>query len=270
MSNEPYSVLGIPFGADVEAAKVAYRKLAMLHHPDRGGDEVMFKRIKAAFEAIEAGWTPPKQSAQQAPQQARKRAAPRAPALPKTTKYRNTVYVVLEVTPEQEATGCTIPFNHDGRVLQFSVHPAMIPRDTLQYFRVHNFREDLVIGIENNDLLISVTLKFTVPPTHTFKEASALDEDPPSDMKCKLPVCALGLFTGGKLTTLDHMNEEVQISLPAGYNPAEPIVVKGRGYGGPRGRGDLYVQIEPVFSVPSALSANDLKQLQRLNEMVNT
>jgi curved DNA-binding protein len=48
----PYQTLGLQPGATEDEVKKAYRKLAMKHHPDRGGDEAEFKRIKEAYEAI--------------------------------------------------------------------------------------------------------------------------------------------------------------------------------------------------------------------------
>lgn len=73
----PYDVLGIPHNSTKDQARTAYRALAMKYHPDRnigagaGRAEEMFKEIKAAWEAIEAGYaveqiqlsTPPKRSA---------------------------------------------------------------------------------------------------------------------------------------------------------------------------------------------------------------
>jgi curved DNA-binding protein len=50
-----YQVLGITSSATQDEVKQAYRKLAMKHHPDRGGDEAEFKKIKEAYEAITSG-----------------------------------------------------------------------------------------------------------------------------------------------------------------------------------------------------------------------
>ncbi len=47
-----YKTLGLAPGASEEEIKKAYRKMAMKHHPDRGGDEAEFKRIKEAYEAL--------------------------------------------------------------------------------------------------------------------------------------------------------------------------------------------------------------------------
>ena len=47
-----YSTLGINRNASQEEIKKAYRKMAMQHHPDRGGDEKKFKQISEAYEIL--------------------------------------------------------------------------------------------------------------------------------------------------------------------------------------------------------------------------
>lgn len=47
-----YSTLGLKRGASEDEIKTAYRKLAMKHHPDRGGDQNKFKEISTAYESL--------------------------------------------------------------------------------------------------------------------------------------------------------------------------------------------------------------------------
>jgi DnaJ family protein A protein 2 len=47
-----YEVLGIDKNADEKTIKKAYRKLALKHHPDKGGDSEKFKEIVAAHEIL--------------------------------------------------------------------------------------------------------------------------------------------------------------------------------------------------------------------------
>lgn len=47
-----YTILGIPRTASQEEIKKAYRKLAMKHHPDKGGDEAKFKEINEAYDTL--------------------------------------------------------------------------------------------------------------------------------------------------------------------------------------------------------------------------
>jgi len=48
----PYEILGVQPSATDAEIKQAYRKLAMKHHPDRGGDEEQFKKISDAYNLI--------------------------------------------------------------------------------------------------------------------------------------------------------------------------------------------------------------------------
>jgi curved DNA-binding protein len=47
-----YSTLGVGKNATEDDIKKAYRKLAMKHHPDRGGDEATFKKISEAYDIL--------------------------------------------------------------------------------------------------------------------------------------------------------------------------------------------------------------------------
>jgi len=47
-----YNILGLEKEASKEEIKKAYRKLALVHHPDRGGNEEEFKKITKAYEIL--------------------------------------------------------------------------------------------------------------------------------------------------------------------------------------------------------------------------
>lgn len=50
----PETILGVSVGEkDWNVIRKAYRALAMAHHPDRGGDAAMFRKIQGAFEILE-------------------------------------------------------------------------------------------------------------------------------------------------------------------------------------------------------------------------
>lgn len=52
---QPFQVLGVSATATDEEIETAYRRLAMQHHPDRGGDPAQMARINAARDAMRAG-----------------------------------------------------------------------------------------------------------------------------------------------------------------------------------------------------------------------
>ena len=47
-----YETLGVSKDATKQDIKKAYRKLAMKHHPDKGGDQEQFKRITGAYDIL--------------------------------------------------------------------------------------------------------------------------------------------------------------------------------------------------------------------------
>ena len=49
---DPYQSLGVDQSATDQQIKSAFRKLAVLYHPDRGGDENKFKEINEAYDKI--------------------------------------------------------------------------------------------------------------------------------------------------------------------------------------------------------------------------
>ena len=47
-----FAALGIAPGTSVDAAKSAFKRLALVHHPDKGGSAAKFREISSAFSAI--------------------------------------------------------------------------------------------------------------------------------------------------------------------------------------------------------------------------
>ena len=49
---EPHEILGVAWDVSERALRSAYRRLALEHHPDKGGDPVRFQLIVQAYEAL--------------------------------------------------------------------------------------------------------------------------------------------------------------------------------------------------------------------------
>src|SRR3954463_12919839 len=47
-----YEILGIGKSASADEIKKAFRRQAVQHHPDRGGDEAKFKEVNEAYEVL--------------------------------------------------------------------------------------------------------------------------------------------------------------------------------------------------------------------------
>jgi curved DNA-binding protein len=52
MSTNYYDILGVEKTASEKEIKMAFRKLAHQHHPDKGGDERKFKEINEAYQTL--------------------------------------------------------------------------------------------------------------------------------------------------------------------------------------------------------------------------
>ena len=52
MSKDYYKILGVEKNATQDELKKAFRKLAMKHHPDKGGDEAKFKELNEAYQVL--------------------------------------------------------------------------------------------------------------------------------------------------------------------------------------------------------------------------
>lgn len=52
MSENLYDILGVQKSASLDEIKKAYKKLAITHHPDKGGDEETFKKISNAYSIL--------------------------------------------------------------------------------------------------------------------------------------------------------------------------------------------------------------------------
>jgi DnaJ family protein A protein 2 len=53
MPRTPYDVIGVSRDASADEIKKAYRKLALVNHPDKGGDPDKFKEIQNAYDILE-------------------------------------------------------------------------------------------------------------------------------------------------------------------------------------------------------------------------
>jgi curved DNA-binding protein CbpA len=47
--NNYYDLLGCERSADLAAVKKAFKKAALIHHPDKGGTDEMFQKINQAW-----------------------------------------------------------------------------------------------------------------------------------------------------------------------------------------------------------------------------
>lgn len=276
-----YQILGIAKTASLEEAKRAYRKLAQNHHPDKNGDAEKFKEIKRAWEEVEkeltnpkttsdSGWSPfsktgfAKQSSNKPRTETHAGKAAhgyeaRGPrSMPRTRTVKLEHIVDLEISSKHAFEGCVVPFVHDNMVLEYTVRPGSSEKTVKELFA-----RDERIG--SNLGFVNITINLRIVDKHPNEQKETVKAE---DHHITYKICALGLFSGGKIEARDSFNEKVQIQIPMGFDPSKPIIVKEKGYGPRNNRGDLHIKIEPIFKTPAELSANELKMLDRINQAV--
>ena len=59
MRKDPYQILKVHPGAEIEEIKKAYRKLVKIHHPDKGGDSEVMLEVNSAWEILKKKYKNP-------------------------------------------------------------------------------------------------------------------------------------------------------------------------------------------------------------------
>ena len=52
LSKNYYATLGVPNNADEKTIKKSYYKLSFTHHPDKGGDAILFGEMTEAYDIL--------------------------------------------------------------------------------------------------------------------------------------------------------------------------------------------------------------------------
>lgn len=271
----PFSVLGIPDNTSIPEAKKAWKRLAQIHHPDKGGSHRVFTELKSAWDAIEDGFKVKAQSRTydssfgeyadlaKGFNKGFTKPAPKSsppPKYPSThvvkTGYTTKNYITLTVTPEQAKRGCFIPFKHLTHRMEYEVKPNSTAGI---YERMITPQAMLGAGIPSH----LITINLVVAAEEETKSAF----EPKSDTVVTVKLMALALLVGGTITVENHLSQKIQVTVPPGSDPINALRVKGHGKGPAYDRGDLLVKLIPVYKAPSAFDASD-KAL--VSDLVNT
>lgn len=247
MSN--HEILGIPLNANAEEAKRAYRRLAMQHHPDRGGNEETFKRIQVAFDTLEAtGFRPgtvrPATGAS-GTSGGHSRPSPRPkpesnwapPEFPGDSFHRR------EYKPQTQAE--KIKLKTSGNVTRPTAYEAMEGFNAvLEVHRGHTVMVYVppgmpcgvghrLTGSDGSKHLITIKFPeaYTVRGLHPTGEL-ALDMLEVGDVMVTTDVQQRLVDEGGWIKLPDLFGDEVTIRVPQGANTNQMLRVAGRGYMG--------------------------------------
>lgn len=272
-----YSTLGLKRGASDEEIKKAYRKMAMQHHPDRGGDEKKFKEVEEAYRTlsdpekkhiVDLGGDPNNQFHQHhgfggQPFEFHFGSGDindifGAFGFGSRPQRRNSsLSVNVEISLEDVLTGKDLNAEVGlpgarKKIINISI-PAGIEHG--QQIRYQGMGDDSLRDLRPGDLLVNVLVK----PHARFRR-----EGPNIIYDKVISVWDALLGTNIEILTLD--NKKLNVSIPPGCQPDTVLSCKGEGLPHMRSqvRGNLYVKIK--VEIPKGLSDQQIEKIKSLKD----
>lgn len=267
-----YSILGVSKTASPEEIKKAYKKLAMQHHPDRGGDSKKFQDINEAYDTLK---NPEKRKEYDNPQpqfrsqnfsqanwqdQAfndlfgsmfhRTQRSGQAP------KMKNPdITVGLEVNIEDVILGNHYVINYqmsNGKLETVTVDIPVGVRDGIK-IRFKGLGDIANPRIPRGDLYVKIRIK----------QSNKWQIDN-SNLLTHQKVNVFDLILGTEIIIETPENKKVKIKIPAGTQSGSTFSITG--YGVPdmntKRRGNLYVKVESL--IPKIEEPDLLEKIKEL------
>ncbi len=245
--DQALKILRIHKSSSFDEIKNSYRRLAMTHHPDRGGDEETFKIIKEAYEVAEAHF------------QKIDLLAPLSRSIVKN--------INVDLTLEEAFSGLE-------KIVTVSTNPKI------------EFPVTIIPGCANGEFLATHTVKGihkvnSVDELLTFiynfyariltdyiVEWGDVERDKRGDVKRDEIVSPFKMILGGWHDVITLSGKTVSIRIPEGLATNSILKVKGHGYWKNSilsEQGDLYLRVIPDIKKLQEYTESDLKNF--LNEI---
>ena len=245
---DPYQVLGVKRDASEAEVKKAFKKLAMKHHPDRGGDEEKFKEINEAYERI----TSPEKFRNQQGFDGDFEFTPGGFSFRRGGNFEDifsdffnfhgnggngprrsaTVQVTLWITLEDVVTGGERPVslqsNSGVNTVKISIPRGVVDNTQVRYAN---------IGPNGQDVIIV----FRVRPHPVFERLKAVD------LARNVDVDFWTLILGGMVPVNTLSGRQLSLRIPPKTKPGTTMKMAGQGIQNSRQQGDLYVRINAVM-----------------------
>lgn len=248
--SDHYQTLGVARNATPDDIKKAYRRLAGIHHPDKGGDTAEFQKIQQAYETLS---DPEKKQQYDNPNPFGQGghgfpggfhfnvngfdindifgqmfgggfAGQRRPQMP---SYRTTVFMTLEqvyMGMEQ-----TLQFNATG---QSQIIKIQVPRGVQdgQTIRYDNLIKDSILLVE-----------FRIHPHNKFDRDGV-------NLYTIQDIDVLDLIVGAELDFTTISGKTLKVTIPPKTQPGSKLRLVGEGMPNNNGFGDQYLLLKPYVS----------------------
>lgn len=264
-----YKVLGVAPSATSDEIKSAYRKLAMKHHPDRGGEPKKFQEIQEAYATLSDD---------------QKRAEYDNPSpfggpggfnsqfgddgifstffggphfgfgfqqQPRNGNIGATVEIGLEEVMTGKELNAEVTFRNGQRKLVSINIPAGID-DHIQ-IRYPGMGDHSQPKFPPGDLIVTVRIR----PHHKFKREGV-------NLICEHEITVWEALLGSEMSITSIDNKTFTIGIPAGTQPETVLSCKGEGIPHPKSghRGNLLIRIK--VKIPKSLNDNQKQLLEQI------
>jgi DnaJ-class molecular chaperone len=261
--NDYYSILGVERTANADEIKMAYRRLASKHHPDRGGDKNQFQQIEEAYRTLgdtaqRAAYDNP------GPQSQFGNFAggfgfnfndifgqmfsgnPGFATQFNTGARAYSVRMSLWITLMDAVTGGRRPVSvstpQGSTVIEIDIPPGVNDGDAVRY-------PNLAPG--NGDLVV----QFRVHP-HAQWTRNGLD------LVCEHSVSVWQLILGGEISVLAITGDTLTTSIPPRTQPRSVLRLRGKGIRNQVGQtGDLLIKL--MAHLPDHIDPEIIQAIQR-------
>jgi DnaJ-class molecular chaperone len=248
-----YAILGVSRGASGDEIKRAYRKLAMQHHPDRGGDQARFQEIQQAYDILS---DPQRRQAHDNPQAQHMNFGFGGPGFQDifsqmfgqngfgpfqhTNQRRNHVRMELWIHLVDVAQGSrrtvTLSTPQGTQSVEIDIPLAINDGDHVQYPSLAPNQQDLVVT-------------FRVYPDGTWTRAGL-------NLMTQCEIVIWDLILGGEVKIRDILGQELTVRIPPQTQPGTQLRLRGRGLRDRAGNsGDILVALIPRLprNIPETL-----------------
>lgn len=258
-----YSILGVNKNATAEEIRKAYRDKAKAHHPDRGGDPEVFKKVNEAYETLS---NQEKKAEYDNPQ----------PQFHFNTGNFEDVFnvffghahirrnrdlkIAINITLEEVATGKDVILNYaslNGKPLTstIKIHPGVEHGEVIKF---KYLGDDLYPNLPKGDLLVQVRIL-----KHEIFDREG------RNLRTNIEISVLDLVLGTKVEIITLSKSKILVNIPAGTHPGTVLSVNGHGLPDRLSNqiGNLYITIKGF--TPKISNEQLLKKLESIKNEFN-
>jgi DnaJ-class molecular chaperone len=255
-----YNILGVSKTSTQEEIKKSYKKLAMQHHPDHGGDTTKFAEINEAYETLK---DPTKRQAYDTPQ-ARTNFDQSgfddvfSNFFKQNVQRRNRdVRITISVTLEEVLSGkdiiaSFILLTGQQTTANIRVQPGVEHGETIRY---KGLGDNTVRQLPRGDLLVQV-----IVVRHKIFERNN------KHLYMDHGVTIFDLVLGTKIAVKTLSGSSISVNIPEGTQPGTTLSVAGHGlpHRVTGQTGNLYVMLKA--RIPTTLTEDMKKRIKEIND----